>query len=193
MPADDVTMTANGTANTYTVKYNANGGTGTMNDTSCTYDKNCTLRANSFSKPGNTFNGWTSSKGDFSNKETIKNLTTNNQDVIVLRAKWKSNSTTYTAHTEASARTEVTTSGYTKISVKFNNTCDFYKDPTIWVFNSSGKKICAGSEIKNCKLNGTAYVKIHAAHYSENNGGSICKHVKNEPTEHNHKFTVTLS
>ena len=193
MPAEDVTMTANGTANTYTVKYNANGGTGTMNDTSCTYDKNCTLRANSFSKPGNTFNGWTSSKGDFSNKETIKNLTTNNQDVIVLRAKWKSNSTTYTAHTEASARTEVTTSGYTKISVKFNNTCDFYKDPTIWVFNSSGKKICAGSEIKNCKLNGTAYVKIHAAHYSENNGGSICKHVKNEPTEHNHKFTVTLS
>ena len=193
MPAGNVTMTANGAANTYTVKYNGNGGTGTMSDTTCTYDKDCTLRANSFSKSGYKFNGWTSSwNGNFANKATVKNLTEYDRDVIVLQAKWKSNSTTYTAHTKATDRTKVTTSGYTKISVKFNNTCSAYDDPTIWVYNSSGKKICAGSEIKNCNLNGTAYVNIHAAHYHKN-GGSICSHVDNGSTGHNHKFTVTLS
>ena len=43
---------------TFTIKYNANGGSGTMADTSVTNGVNTATRANSFTKTGHTFNTW---------------------------------------------------------------------------------------------------------------------------------------
>ncbi len=42
----------------YTVKYNANGGSGTISNTSAYYKGNMQLSANTFTKTGNTFAGW---------------------------------------------------------------------------------------------------------------------------------------
>ena len=55
---DVVTMYAQWKASTYTVKYNANGGTGSMSDTKVTYGVNTAIIANTFTKYGNQFVGW---------------------------------------------------------------------------------------------------------------------------------------
>ena len=96
MPANNVTMTANGAGNTYYIVYNGNGSNdGSMSNTTCTYGSNCTLRANSFSKTGYSFNGWSGSNGgSYSNGQTVSNLTATNGGSITLTAKWKAN--TYT-------------------------------------------------------------------------------------------------
>ncbi len=46
------------TTYSYTIKYNANGGTGTMASSSVKYGNTFTLAANAFTKTGNTFSGW---------------------------------------------------------------------------------------------------------------------------------------
>ena len=46
------------TIKTFKVTYNKNGGTGTMNNTTCNYDTNCTLRTNAFTRTGYAFTGW---------------------------------------------------------------------------------------------------------------------------------------
>lgn len=45
--------------NTYTIIYNANSGTGTMSNKTATYDSSHSISANSFTRTGYTFAGWT--------------------------------------------------------------------------------------------------------------------------------------
>ena len=122
MPAGDVNLTAQATANTYTIKYNANGGTGTMADTVHTFNGNVATRLNAFTRTGYSFNGWYASrvnngktewyyqndwnwhtddnvpsgytKYKFANGEVSKNATTKNGDVITFYAQWKVNTGT---------------------------------------------------------------------------------------------------
>ena len=55
----NTTMTAQAKANTYTISYNANGGSGTMASTTATYGSTTTIYANTFTKTGYSFAGWT--------------------------------------------------------------------------------------------------------------------------------------
>ncbi len=55
----NTTMTAQAKANTYTISYNANGGSGTMASTTATYGSTTTISANTFTKTGYSFAGWT--------------------------------------------------------------------------------------------------------------------------------------
>jgi len=83
---------ANWKPNTYTISYDANGGTGTMADTNATYDKAVSLRNNTFSRTGYTFKGWSFTKNgsrDFANGETVSNLTSTNGGVVKLYAVWE--------------------------------------------------------------------------------------------------------
>lgn len=43
----------------YTIKYNANGGSGSMDDTKCFYDSECSINNNKFTREGYNFVGWT--------------------------------------------------------------------------------------------------------------------------------------
>ena len=52
------TLYAVWTANTYTVSYNSNGGTGTTSSQTKTYGTTLTLRANGYSRTGYTFSKW---------------------------------------------------------------------------------------------------------------------------------------
>lgn len=68
------------TPNTYTVRFEANGGSGTMSDVSCAYDKIQTtdsLPQNTFTKGTSAFKGWaTEAKGavQYTDMNSIKNI-----------------------------------------------------------------------------------------------------------------------
>ena len=66
--------------------------TGTMSDKECTYDKDCKLTNNAYSLSGYSFNGWntkTDSSGvNYSNGETVKNLTSTCNGNFNLYANW---------------------------------------------------------------------------------------------------------
>ena len=77
---------------TYTVKFNANGGTGTMADEEFTYGIAQSLTANVFKKDGCMFAGWaTSATGGkvYDDKQSVSNLTTTPGGTVTLFAVWK--------------------------------------------------------------------------------------------------------
>lgn len=80
-------------ANTYSVKYNANGGSGTMSDSSHTYDTAKALTANAFKRPGYEFLGWATSATattiNYTDKQSVKNLTSTNGATFNLYAIWE--------------------------------------------------------------------------------------------------------
>ena len=78
-------------ASAYTVKFNANGGTGTMANESFTYGTAKALTANAFKRTGYTFQGWaTSATGAkvYSDKQSVNNLTTTAGATVNLYAVW---------------------------------------------------------------------------------------------------------
>ena len=87
----DKSYTPNWTANTYTITFNANGGGGSTATKTCTYDSNCTLSGNGFSRSGYAFQGWATSAGggvSYSNGQTVKNLACSGN--VNLYAVWQS-------------------------------------------------------------------------------------------------------
>ena len=70
------TVTAQWTPITYSVKFNKNGGTGTMADESFTYGTAKALTANAFTRTGYTFKGWATTSG----------ATTANSNITLARA-----------------------------------------------------------------------------------------------------------
>ncbi len=80
------------TANTYTIAYNAGGGTGATANTACTYGQNCTLTANGFTNGTKEFQGWATSAGattaTYGNKASVKNLSDENGATVTLYAVW---------------------------------------------------------------------------------------------------------
>ena len=91
------TLYAKWTANTYYVRFNANGGTGSMSNESFTYGTSKALTANAFTRTGYAFAGWATSSGGsvvYSDKQSVNNLTSTDGGIVDLYAKW--NTVTYT-------------------------------------------------------------------------------------------------
>lgn len=84
------TIYAQWTANTYTVSFNSNGGSGTMSNQSFTYGVAQNLTTCSFTKSGYAFRGWnTSSDGtgtSYNDGQSVSNLTTTNGGTVTLYA-----------------------------------------------------------------------------------------------------------
>ncbi len=91
-----ITIYAKWSQPSYTIVFNANGGTGSMNNISMTYGTATTLTENSFVKSGYEFLGWnTNSAAEtilFADKCNVKNLTTE-EATINLYAIWGQNMT----------------------------------------------------------------------------------------------------
>lgn len=102
----DYDITANGIANTYTINYIANGGTGTMVSSTHTYDTEKALSANTYKKSGYKFLGWATESSAtevvYTDKQAVKNLTSVDKGVVSLYAVWEKL--------------------YTEVKVKVNNT-----------------------------------------------------------------------
>lgn len=99
-----VTLTAQWTPITYTVKYDGNGATsGSTASSSHTYDVAKELTANGYKKTGYTFSGW-NTKADgsgtkYADKASVKNLTSTNGATVTLYAQWTANDgTIYTVN-----------------------------------------------------------------------------------------------
>ena len=104
------TLIAQWTPITYTILYNANGGSGAMSNTLCTYDNPINLSTNSFINDGYVFAGWSTSVSgevEYINAQIVQNLSTIQNDTVVLYAQWTNNY--YTAFIYAMG----TTGGYT--------------------------------------------------------------------------------
>ncbi len=88
-----VTLYAIWLANNFTVRFDANGGTGTMADMAFVYDVEQALPASTFTREGYTFEGWgktaSSKYVNYADEAVVENLTTTNNGVFVLYAVWK--------------------------------------------------------------------------------------------------------
>ncbi len=76
----------------YYIQYNANGGTGTMNNSTHLYGEEKELNANTFNRLYYSFLGWsTKSNGsvEYNDKQTVKNLTADNNSTLTLYAVWE--------------------------------------------------------------------------------------------------------
>lgn len=88
-----VNLYARWTPNTYTIKYNGNGATsGSVSNSTHTYDTAKNLNENKYVRTGHTFIGW-NTKADgsgitYTNRKSVKNLTTENDATINLYAIW---------------------------------------------------------------------------------------------------------
>ena len=106
MPAENVTVSAAFTANTYSVQFNGNGATdGSMANQDFTYDAAQKLTANAFTKTGYTFAGWAlSADGEvvYRDEEEVSNLTPVNNGTATLYAKWTPNQYTVTLDKQTS-------------------------------------------------------------------------------------------
>ena len=80
-------------ANAYTIKFNKNGGTGTMANLAMTYDVAKALTANAFQRVNYKFMGWATSASattaTYSNKQSVSNLTATPDGTVNLYAVWK--------------------------------------------------------------------------------------------------------
>ncbi|MFR5876269.1 MAG: S8 family serine peptidase [Eubacterium sp.] len=88
-----ITLYAKWKANSYSVKFNANGGKGSMKtQTGFKYGTKKALAANSFKAPkGKVFAGWATAKNGsavYTNKQKVSNLTASNKKTVTLYAKW---------------------------------------------------------------------------------------------------------
>ena len=78
---------------TYTIEFQANGGEGSMTNQTILYDESISLKKNTYEREGYQFSTWnTKSDGSgtsYKNQEEIKNLTTKDQEKIILYAIWQ--------------------------------------------------------------------------------------------------------
>ena len=92
-------------ANKYSVKFDGNGNTsGSMSNQSFTYDQAQNLTANGYSKIGYSFAGWsTSANGsvEYSNSQSVSNLTSTNNETVTLYAVWTANTYTVTLNKQS--------------------------------------------------------------------------------------------
>lgn len=97
----NLTTTSGGTVNlyavwqasAYTIKFNKNGGTGTMANLAMTYDVAKALTANAFQRVNYKFVGWATTANattaTYSNKQSVSNLTATPDATVNLYAVWK--------------------------------------------------------------------------------------------------------
>ena len=84
------TISVNFSRPQYTIKFNSNGGSGSMSDMTVKYDVSQNLTTNSFTRSGYDFIGWnTAANGSgtsYTNGQEVNNLSTTEGDEITLYA-----------------------------------------------------------------------------------------------------------
>ena len=99
---ETVTLYAIWRNNTYTIKYNANGGKGLMNEQQIEVGEELSLFANAFLRDNFIFSHWNTKPDDsgtsYSNGQQIKDLSKKDGDIINLYAIWQGRNYTVTYH-----------------------------------------------------------------------------------------------
>ena len=111
---DIITLYAQWTPNTYIVHFDANGGSGTMEDMECEFHVDYVLNENQFTKAGYDFAGWSlipDGEVVFADKAVINNLHSTT-GIVTLYAQWTPGIVTY----EVNHHTENLDAGWTLYS-----------------------------------------------------------------------------
>lgn len=138
MKANDAKLYAKTTANHYCICFDANTGTGNMDDmTDVIYNKSTYLPENKFIKAGYTFEGWSTDKEakriDFLDEASVKNLTTENNGKVTFYAVWSANNDT--PYTVKHYREDITGKAYeTPETEKFVGTTDTTVNPKVKIY-----------------------------------------------------------
>ena len=95
------TLYANWQAITYQVRFDGNDATsGSMSNETFTYDASKALTTNAYTRMGYNFAGWTTNSDgtgtSYTNGQSVINLSSVNNDVVILYAKWTANTYTVT-------------------------------------------------------------------------------------------------
>lgn len=112
-------------AQTYTIAFNANSGTGSMSNLAMTVGTAKNLTANTFTRSGYTFLGWSTDKNataaTYTDKQSVKNLATSG--TVTLYAVWKKDSTPVTTEKAIRAGDVSTSVGQSfKLPIYIDNT-----------------------------------------------------------------------
>ena len=95
-----LTMYAQWTPHSYTIRYDANGGNGSISDQQMTYDKADKLKANTFKRDGYTWAGWrrddAATGTQYRNRQEVKNLLPDDGGSTTMYAQWTRNTYTVT-------------------------------------------------------------------------------------------------
>ena len=115
MPAENKTLYAIWTTDpTYTISYNANGGSGTMSSTTFTSGSSATISSNSFTRSGYTFSNWYTTTSGTGGTSYSAGSSYSSAANLVLYAIWQvvssggGTTTTTTEPTTSSAQTQET-------------------------------------------------------------------------------------
>lgn len=160
------------TPNTYTIKFNGNGATsGSTASMSMTYDVAKNLTANGFKKTGYIFDGWnTNSSGtgtNYTDKQSVKNLTSTNGGTVTLYAKWKP--ITYTIKFDGNGATGGSTDSMSMIYDVAKNLTDNGFKRTSYNFigwntkpDGSGTDYSNKQSVKNLSTTNGATITLYA-------------------------------
>ena len=165
---NNLTLYAKWKANTYVVSFvsNISGATGSTSNVTCTYDQNCTLTKNGFSKTGYTFQGWaTTASGNkvYNNSQVVKNLATSG--TVKLYGKWTANTYVISFVGNISGVTGTTSN----VTCTYDQNCTLTKNGFSksnyvfegWATTASGNKVYNNSQVvRNLAASGT--VKLYA-------------------------------
>ena len=134
---------------TYSVHFDANGGTGTMADQSFTYDVTQVLTSNSYTKDGATFTGWnTAADGSgtsYTDGQQVSNWTITNGAIFNLYAQWNVEDTSLVVTLNRNINPIITdngwiflgASGYKVLGITIQNNHSYTIDNWTVEFNSN--------------------------------------------------------
>ena len=173
---DNQTLIAKWAPNSYKVVFNGNGGAGTMDNQSFTYDGNATrLTTNAFSKENHVFTGW-NTKADgsgtsYGDNAEIKNITTVANDTITLYAQWaEAYCVTYSVNSNDVTGNMEAQIVYLGDDVILSNNSFARAGYTFVCWNTqadgNGTDYAVGSTIANVTTNITLYPKWKANKYT---------------------------
>ena len=181
----NLTATANGTVTlyaqwspiSYTVVFNANGGSGTMANQSFTYDVAQNLTANAFTRAGYKFGSWNratnGSGASYTNGQSVSNLANTNGATVNLYAQW-------TAVTVNSIASNTSPLSFTKPESK---------DATV-VFNVSN---AAATSDFTYNVTGDGWTFVSWSYASNQVTVTVRFTCTSTTTQGNHNGTVTLT
>ena len=172
-PSGSVTLYARWAASAYTIRYNANGGTGTMSDTPMVYGTAKSLAANAFTKTGHAFAGWATTAGGakvYSDGQSVNSLSATDGAVVTLYAVWTPNA--YTVTFVPGSGNSVATSSK---QVTFGQTYGTLPTPTSgtvgmfftgwYTASSGGTRIDAGTKVSTA-ANHSLYARFVTGTYT---------------------------
>ena len=159
-----ITLYAIWKPNTYTVKYDANTGLGTMDNSTMTYDTAANLRKNTYTRTGYTFESWSDGNGNYyADQASVKNLVTHG--TITLWVKWKPNTYTVTLDDGSGKTTTINVTYDSKYKISDPHGKDGYNFAG-WYTEPDGKGtlISADTTVK-ITSNQTLYAYWSKVHY----------------------------